>query len=102
MSTRVSKARVFFTVLSLAIASLGGAACSCQPTKSGLKPNEGVDPLAGKLGVFVVGSKNVVLPPNRDVVLKFLVAMGGENGTPIGGARVEFSKTGAPDSLLGS
>lgn len=100
--SRASTSRLLVTALSLGIAMFGGA-CNCNQAKTGLKPDpNGGDPLAGKLTINVVGSKNIVLAPNRDLLLKFIVTIGGENGTPVGGARVEFSKTGPADTLLGS
>jgi hypothetical protein len=55
---------------------------------------------APHLASTVVGSSAVTLAPNRDVVLKFAVAIG---GVPVGGARASFSIVGASGgATLGS
>lgn len=47
-----------------------------------------------------MGNDHLVMAPNRDVLLRFQVGIG---GIPVGGARTEFSLVGAPaDALLGS
>ncbi|MCC6808366.1 MAG: hypothetical protein IT381_13160 [Deltaproteobacteria bacterium] len=82
---------------------MGGTACNCNGNKPGLNGGNGGDTQAGRLTISVVGPRTVILAPNRDVQLKFLVTLGsGETGTPVSGMRIDFSKTGLPDVLVGS
>jgi hypothetical protein len=57
-------------------------------------------PLAPTLGASVIGNTRVSIAPNRDVVLTFAINYGGASGTPIAGARADFSLVGPGNGAI--
>src|SRR5262245_18208311 len=78
----------------IAIGLLAALLSACSGGAPGLKNGAGDPNANGRLRLEVVGNSRVILAPTRSADLVFILALGGQGGQPVPGARIFFSIQG--------